>query len=61
MESKLKKELDQMKKQGITGKPKGPTEWSNDLVIKKSDDRWHICLDLKYLNQAITWEHHTNT
>ena len=32
---KLKKELDQMGKQGIIDKPTGPTEWLNNLVIRE--------------------------
>ena len=53
-ESRLKKELEQMKKTGKTDKPIGPTKWLNNLVIREKDDGWlHICLDPKYLNKAI--------
>ena len=59
IEPKLKKELDQMEKQGITDKPTGPTEWLNNLIIReKSDGQLHIYLDPKYLNEAIKREHH---
>ena len=59
IEPKLKKELDHMEKQGIIDKPTGPTEWLNNLVIReKSDGQLHICLDPKYLNEAIKREHH---
>ena len=59
MESRLKKELGQMEKQGIVDKPIGPTQWLNMLVIrKKSDARLHSCSGPKYLNKAIKQEHH---
>ena len=35
MEPSLKKDLDQMEKQGIIDKPKGSTECLNNLVIKE--------------------------
>ena len=38
IEPKLKKELDQMEKQGIIDKPTGPTEWLNNLVIREKSD-----------------------
>ena len=38
IEPKLKKELDQMEKQGITDKPTGPPEWLNSLVIREKRD-----------------------
>ena len=38
IEPKLKKELDQMEKQGIIDKPMGPTEWLNNLVIREKGD-----------------------
>ena len=59
MESRLKKELDQMEKQGVTDKPIGSTEWLNNLSIRaKGDGRLHICIDPKHLNKAIKWKHH---
>ena len=60
IEPKLKKELDQMEKQGIIDKPTGPTEWLNNLVIRgKGDGQLHVCLDPKYLNEAIKREYYT--
>ena len=48
-----------MERQGIIDKPTGPTEWLNNLVIReKSDGQLHICLDPKYINEAIKREHH---
>ena len=53
MEPVLKKELDQMEKQGIIDKPTGPTKWLNNLVItEKGDGQLHICLDPKHLNDS---------
>ena len=60
IEPRLKKDLDQMEKQGITDKPTGPTQWLNNLVIREKGDGWlHTCLDPKYLNEAIKREHHS--
>ena len=40
-------------------KPADPTEWLNNLAIReKPDGLLHICLDPKYLNEAIKREHH---
>ena len=49
-----------MEKQGIKiDKPTGSTEWLNNLVIReKGDGQLHICLDPKYLNEAIKREYH---
>ena len=48
-----------MQKQGIIDKPRGSTEWLNNLVIiKKGDSQLCICLDPKYLNEAIKREDH---
>ena len=59
IEPRLKKELDKMKKQGIIDKLTGPNKWLNNLVIReKGDGQLHICLDPKYLNEAIKREHH---
>ena len=59
IEPKLKKELDQIEKQGIIDKPTGPPEWLNNLVRREiGDGQLHICLDPKYLNEAIKREHH---
>ena len=59
VKSRLKKELDQMEKQGITDKLTCPTEWLNNSVRReKGDGRLYISLDPKYLNKAIKWEHH---
>ena len=58
-EPRLKKELDEMEMQAIIDKPTGPTEWLNNLVIReKGDGQLCICLDPKYLNEAIKREHH---
>ena len=62
IDHRLKKELDQMEKQGIIDNPTGPTEWLNNLVITEKGDGWlHICLDPKYLNEAMKGEHPPNT
>ena len=60
IEPRLKKELDQMEKQGIIDKPTGPTGLlSHNLVIgEKGDGQLCICLDPKYLNEIIKREHH---
>ena len=43
-----------MEKQGIIDKPTGPIEWLNNLVIReKGNGQLCICLDPKYLNEAI--------
>ena len=48
-----------MEKQSITEEPTGPTEWLNNLVIREKGEGWLcICLDPKYLNEAIKREHH---
>ena len=48
-----------MERQGIIHKPTGTMEWLNNLVIREKSDGWlHICLDPKYLNEAIKREHH---
>ena len=38
IEPRLKKELDQMERQGIIDKPTGPRECLNNLVIKEKGD-----------------------
>ena len=48
-----------MERQGIIDKPIGPAEWLSNLVMREKSDGWlHICLDPKYLNEAIKREHH---
>ena len=55
----LKVELEDMEKQGVIRKVDSPTDWVNSTVIveKPNTGKLRICLDPKYLNQAIKREH----
>ncbi len=55
----LKKELDELEKQGIIARVDEPTDWVNSLVcVTKSNGALRLCLDPKDLNQAIKRPHH---
>ena len=55
----LKKELDDLKSQGIISKVSEPTDWVNSLVcVTKPDGTLRLCLDPKDLNKAIKRPHH---
>ncbi|XP_031335047.1 uncharacterized protein K02A2.6-like [Photinus pyralis] len=56
--SRVKEKLVQLEKDGIITKQDKPTEWLNPLVIvEKSNGDLRLCLDPKYLNEAISREH----
>ncbi len=54
LKESLKKELDLVVEQGILAKVTEPTDWVNSLMcVTKSTGALRLCLDPKYLNQAI--------
>lgn len=56
---KLKRKLDDLEKQGIIRKVEKPTEWVSSLVIvEKKNGDLRLCLNPKYLNEAIKREHY---
>ena len=57
--AEIKKELNEMVRQGIIAKQTEPTPWVSSLMYpKKPNGKLRICLDLKDLNKAIIREHH---
>ena len=57
--AEIKKELNEMVRQGIIAKQKEPTPWVSSLTYpKKPNGKLRICLDPKDLNKAIIQEHH---
>ena len=56
---KLKKELEQMEKDGIIVKVDQPTEWVSSLVVvEKPDGSLRLCMDPKHLNENLQREHY---
>lgn len=54
----MKLKLEQLEKDGIIAKVNKPTEWLNPLVIvEKKNNDLRLCLDPKFLNEAISREH----
>lgn len=46
-------------KQNILASVQEPTPWVNSMVVvPKYDGNLHICLDLRDLSKAISWEHY---
>lgn len=59
LEPLVKAELQNLEAQGIISKVTEPTEWVSPLVIvEKKDNKIRICLDPKYINEAIKREHY---
>ncbi len=59
IKDRLKVELEDMEKQGVIRNVDSPTDWVNSTVIveKPNTGKLRICLNPKYLNQAIKREH----
>lgn len=58
LHERLKLKLEQLENQGIIEKIEKPTDWLNPLVIvEKKNGDLRLCLDPKFLNQAIQREH----
>lgn len=58
LHDRLKLKLHQLESQGIIQQLDGPSEWLNPLVIvEKANGDLRLCLDPKYLNNAIQREH----
>lgn len=58
LHSRVKLKLEQLEKEGIIAKVDKPTEWLNPLVIvEKKNKDLRLCLDPKFLNNAISREH----
>lgn len=57
---RFREELVRLEGRKILAKVDRPTEWVGHVVIglKKSGEL-HICIDSKYLNDALQREHHT--
>lgn len=57
LHSRVKHKLEQLEKEGIIAKVDKPTEWLNPLVIvEKKNNDLRLCLDPKFLNNAISRE-----
>ena len=58
LREKLRKELDEMEKDGVISKVTAPTEWINSLVIvEKPSGALRVCLDPRDLNKSLKREH----
>lgn len=58
LNNRLKEKLDELEIKGIVKKVDKPTDWLNALVIvEKVNGDIRLCLDPKYLNEAIRKEH----
>ena len=56
---RLKKELDNMERNGVIKKTEEPADWVNSLLlVEKRDGSLRICLDSRDLNKAIKREHY---
>ena len=57
---RVKKELNRMARLGVIAFIDEHTDWASQIVVveRKSDDRVRICIDPKYLNNALLREHH---
>ena len=59
LRERLKKELDNMERNGVIKKTEEPADWVNSLLlVEKRDGSLRICLDSRDLNKAIKREHY---